>query len=104
MKSKIVFIIPASIFNKKDKKNFIKYKKKYLLIHKINSLLSTKLGPVYVVSNSKNIIKISNFTKAKSIFIHDTISQKKTMLFSICKGLENIKNGISTNDYITHHK
>ncbi len=100
MKSKIVFIIPASISNKKDKKNFIKYKKKYLLIHKINSLLSTKLGPVYVISNSKNIIKISNFTKAKSIFIHDTISQKKTMLFSICKGLENIKNEISTNDYI----
>ena len=28
MKSKIVFIIPASISNKKDKKNFIKYKKK----------------------------------------------------------------------------
>ena len=100
MKSKIVFIIPASISNKKDKKNFIKYKKKYLLTHKINSLLRTKLGPVYVISNSKNIIKISNFTKAKSIFIHDTISQKKTMLFSICKGLENIKNEISTNDYI----
>ena len=100
MKSKIVFIIPASMSNKKDKKNFIKYKKKYLLIHKINSLLSTKLGPVYVVSNSRNIINISNSTKAKSIFIHGKIGQKKTMLFSICKGLENIKNKISINNYI----
>ena len=100
MKRKIVFIIPASISDKKDKKNFIKYKKKYLLVHKINSLLSTNLGPVYVISNSRNIIKISNSTKAKSIFIHDAMSQKKTMLFSICKGLEKIKNEISINNYI----
>ena len=28
------------------------------------------------------------------------MSQKKTMLFSICKGLEKIKNEISINNYI----
>ena len=101
MKRKIVFIIPASISDKKDKENFIKYKKKYLLVHKINSLLSTNLGPVYVISNSRNIIKISNSTKAKSIFIHDAMSQKKKQCYFLSVRVwKKIKNEISINNYI----
>jgi choline kinase len=101
MKSKIFFLIPARISNKQDQKNFIKYNRKYLLIHKINSLLKTKLGSVYVVTNSKKILKIIKSTNAKSIFIKDSSKSKKsTMLYSISMALKKINNEISNNDYV----
>lgn len=103
MKKKFLFIIPAKVLNKNEKKNFIKYKKKYLLIQKIKTLLSTKLGPVYVASNSKNIFKITKNTEAKNIFIEDTKSKSNnSMLHTITMALKKINNNnqISLNDYV----
>lgn len=103
VKEKFFFIIPARVFNKNERKNFIKYKKKYLLIHKINTLLSTKLGPVYVASNSKNIFKITKNTEAKNIFIKYAKSKNNSsMLYSLTMALKKIcnNNEISFNDYI----
>ncbi len=101
MKKNLIFIIPAKVSGNLDKKNFIKYKKKYLLEHKINSLLSTKLGPVFVISNFKKIIKISTANNAQGIFVENSKKLKNgSMLYSITAGLNEIINEGYKIDYV----
>lgn len=83
MKKKIIFLIPLNIINSNHKKNFIKYNKKYLIEYKIQSLLETKLGEVYVISNSKKILNIAKRCSAKIIRLNNKIkSMSHTVSFA----------------------
>ena len=91
---KTVFFIPARSGSTRIKnKNLKKIKGKSILANKIKNCLKTKIGKVYVSTNSKKIAKISinNGAKILNLRPKKLSTAKSSMLSAIVNFLENYK-------------